>query len=71
MVVLFYQEITQQKHLINYGQTIYIKGLKMACKNKQKTILEKRLEKNLTKKELEEFYKRAAHNNHFNEIFNR
>ena len=43
----------------------------MACKNKQKTILEKRLEKNLTKKELEEFYKRAAHNNHINEIFNR
>jgi hypothetical protein len=43
----------------------------MACKNKHKTILEKRLEKNLTKKEREEFWKKTANNNHFNEIFNR
>ena len=67
----FYQENTQPKNLILNGGTIYIKELVMACKKKPKTILEKRLEKNLSKKELEEFYKRAAHNNHFNEIFNR
>lgn len=67
----FYQENTQPKNLILNGGTIYIKESPMACKKKPKTILEKRLEKNLSKKELEEFYKRAAHNNHFNEIFNR
>ena len=53
------------------NHNIYIKGLEMGCKNKKLGILEKRLEKNLSKEQREKFWKKAENTNHFNDIFNR
>tara|TARA_B100001109_G_C18477658_1_gene296448 strand:- start:291 stop:506 length:216 start_codon:yes stop_codon:yes gene_type:complete len=70
-MVHFYQENTHLNFHIDYGQNIYIKGLEMGCKNKKLGILEKRLEKNLSKEQREKFWKKAENTNHFNDIFNR
>jgi|TARA_R100000030_G_scaffold77782_1_gene60709 hypothetical protein len=43
----------------------------MGCKDKKLTILEKRLEKNLSKEQREKFWKKVENTNHFNDIFNR
>tara|TARA_B100000902_G_C27148667_1_gene832533 strand:+ start:562 stop:696 length:135 start_codon:yes stop_codon:yes gene_type:complete len=43
----------------------------MGCKNKKLGILEKRLEKNLSKEQREKFWKKVENTNHFNDIFNR